>query len=101
MKASLTALTSTETPVLVDFFATWCGPCQTMSPILQKVKEQLGERIKIVKIDIDKNPKVATQLQVRSVPTFVIFKEGKPVWRRSGVLSQSDLISEINKISAD
>lgn len=88
-----------ELPVLVDFFATWCGPCQTLSPILKQVKDELGDSISILKIDIDKNPAIATQFQVRGVPTMLLFKNGKQIWRQSGVLSKNDLISVIKQHS--
>lgn len=88
-----------EQPVLVDFFATWCGPCQTLSPILKQVKDELGENVSILKIDIDKNPTIATQFQVRGVPTMLLFKNGKQVWRQSGILSKNDLISVIKQHS--
>lgn len=84
-----------ETPVLVDFFATWCGPCQTLAPILKDVKDKLGDRISIIKIDVDKNQQIASQYQVRGVPTMILFQNGKQLWRQSGVLSRSDLIKVI------
>jgi len=88
-----------DQPVLVDFFATWCGPCQTLSPILKQVKDELGDNISVIKIDVDKNQAVAAQFQVRGVPTMLLFKNGKQVWRQSGVLSKSDLISVIKQHS--
>lgn len=84
-----------EKPVLVDFFATWCGPCQTLAPILKQVKDNLGDRISIIKIDVDKNQQIAAQYQVRGVPTMILFQNGKQLWRQSGVLSASDLIKVI------
>jgi len=84
-------------PVLVDFFADWCGPCQTMSPILKQVKDEFGERVKIIKINVDKNPALASSFKVRGVPTFVMFKNGKQVWRKSGILSKRDLIGLLNQ----
>ncbi|MAW93997.1 MULTISPECIES: thioredoxin [unclassified Leeuwenhoekiella] len=91
MKTSFGTLTDSDTPVLIDFYATWCGPCQTLAPILQDVKEDLGEKVKIVKIDVDKNPAIAQKFQVRGVPTLMLFKNGKQLWRQSGVLSRADL----------
>ncbi len=84
-----------EKPVLVDFFATWCGPCQTLAPILKEVKDSLGNRISIIKIDVDKNQQISSQYQVRGVPTMILFQNGKQLWRQSGVLSRSDLIKVI------
>lgn len=84
-------------PVLVDFFATWCGPCQTLSPILKQVKDELGDSVSVIKIDVDKNPSIAAQFQVRGVPTMLLFKNGKQVWRQSGVLSKNELINIVKQ----
>lgn len=91
MKTSFGTLTDSDIPVLIDFYATWCGPCQTLAPILQDVKKDLGEKVKIVKIDVDKNPAIAQKFQVRGVPTLMLFKNGKQLWRQSGLLSRADL----------
>lgn len=77
--------------VLVDFFATWCGPCQTMAPILQDVKEFYQEDLSIIKIDVDKNANIAAQFKVSGVPTFVLFKDAVQVWRQSGMIPQAEL----------
>ena len=84
-----------DQPVLVDFFATWSGPCQMLAPILKQVKESLGERITIIKIDVDKNQAIAAQYQVRGVPTMLLFQNGKQLWRQSGVVSKEELIKII------
>ncbi len=78
-------------PVLVDFFATWCGPCQMMEPILGQVKNNLGDRADIIKIDVDQNPQAAAAFQVRGVPTLILFKNGKPVWRQAGLVSAAQI----------
>lgn len=96
MKSSFNDIIKSDTPVLVDFFAHWCGPCKTLAPILDQVKKELGDNVKIVKIDVDKNQPLASKYQVRGVPTMLLFKNGKQVWRQSGVLQKSELINVIN-----
>ncbi|ADY31004.1 MULTISPECIES: thioredoxin [Cellulophaga] len=86
-----------DIPVLVDFYAEWCGPCKTMSPILKQVKDNLQDKVSIVKIDVDKNQKLAAKYQVKGVPTLVLFKNGKQVWRQSGVLQKNELLSIITQ----
>ncbi|MGB5980935.1 MAG: thioredoxin [Nonlabens sp.] len=93
--ASFSELTSGETPVLIDFYATWCGPCQTMMPVLDQLKSDLGDQVKILKIDVDKNQAVATKFQIRGVPAFMIFKNGKQVWKGSGVQPLHELKTRI------
>lgn len=97
MKTSFNELIQSEIPVLVDFFADWCGPCKMLAPILQEVKTELGEQVKIVKIDVDKNQALASQFQVRGVPTMMLFQKGEQKWRQSGVLSKDDLVSIIQQ----
>ncbi len=97
MKATFPEIIKGETPVLVDFFADWCGPCKTLSPILKDVKNDLGAAVKVVKIDVDKNQALATKYQVRGVPTLILFKGGKQVWRQSGVVPKHELISVIKE----
>lgn len=81
-----------DKPVLVDFYATWCGPCQLMHPILDDVKKEVGEKASILKIDVDKNQELAAKYQVRGVPTFMIFKDGEQLFRQSGVLEKDELV---------
>lgn len=84
-----------EIPVLVDFFAVWCGPCKMMQPILEDTARQMGEKVKIVKVDVDKNPLAASKFQVRGVPTLILFHKGKVIWRQSGVVPAHQLIHVI------
>jgi thioredoxin 1 len=95
MKASFSSLINAETPVLVDFYADWCAPCKALAPILKQLKEQVGDRLRIVKIDVDHNNAIAGKFQVRGVPTLVLFKEGKAVWRQSGVMPVDAILQGI------
>lgn len=89
-------LINQEKPVLIDFYAEWCGPCKMMSPILKQVKDSLGDSVSILKVDVDKNQSLAAKYQVRGVPTLILFKNGKQLWRQSGVLQKEELINIIN-----
>jgi thioredoxin 1 len=95
MTSSFENIIKSEKPVLVDFFANWCGPCKVLGPILKEVKENLGDRISIIKIDVDKNQQVASQYQVRGVPTMILFQNGKQLWRQSGVVQKADIIKVV------
>jgi len=88
-------LVNKDVPVLVDFFAEWCGPCKMMSPVLKQVKDHLGNKVSIIKIDVDKNQTLAAKYQVRGVPTLMLFCKGKQVWRQSGFLQKEDIINII------
>jgi len=88
-----------DNPVLVNFFAEWCGPCKMMSPILKEVKEELQDKISIIKIDVDKNQSLASQYQVRGVPTLVLYNKGQQVWRQSGLVKKREILSIIQKFS--
>ena len=97
MKSSFSNIINSETPVLVDFFADWCGPCKMLAPVLKDVKKDMGDAVKIVKIDVDKNQPLAAKYQVRGVPTMILFKNGKQLWRQSGVLQKQEVISVIKQ----
>lgn len=90
-------LIKSETPILVDFYATWCGPCQMMHPILEEVAKNVGDKARIIKIDIDKNQQLSAAYNVRSVPTLMIFKNGELKWRQSGVQQANVLETELAK----
>lgn len=81
-----------DKPVLIDFYAPWCGPCQILSPVLKQVKDNLGDRISIIKIDVDKNQHIAASYQIKGVPTMILFQNGRQLWRQSGVLSKDEII---------
>jgi thioredoxin 1 len=97
MSNSFSDIIKSNTPTLVDFYAIWCGPCKTMSPILEDFKNKMGDKVKVIKIDVDKNPKAASAYQVRGVPTLVLFKGGQIKWRQSGVVMAQDLIKIVNQ----
>ena len=95
MKTNFNSIINSETPVLIDFYADWCGPCKMLAPLLKQVKEDLGKDIRIIKIDVDKNQSLASRFQVRGVPTMLLFKKGQQLWRQSGVVQKKDIISVI------
>ncbi|MBO0323694.1 thioredoxin [Muricauda sp. CAU 1633] len=95
MKGNFNALIDADQLVLIDFSAEWCGPCKMLAPILKQVKDELGDSVKIVKIDVDKNQSLASKYQVRGVPTMLLFKKGEQLWRQSGVLQKSEIVQVV------
>lgn len=95
--ASFGSIINSEQPVIIDFFAEWCGPCKMVSPILKQLKEEMGDQVKLIKIDVDKNQAIAGKYQIKGVPTLMIFKEGNLMWRQSGVAPIEQLREEVNK----
>lgn len=89
---------SGEQLTLVDFFATWCGPCKMMHPILEQLKEKMGDDIRILKVDVDKNEALSMQYRIQSFPTLMLFKKGEMLWRQSGAMSLNDLMQKISQL---
>jgi len=90
---------NSDKPVLVDFFAEWCGPCKTMAPILKDVKKEVGDAVTIIKVDVDQSPQAARAYQVQGIPTLILFKNGKILWRQSGVVAKAGLVEVIKKFA--
>ncbi|UTA68627.1 MULTISPECIES: thioredoxin [Emticicia] len=97
MTGTFEELIASETPILIDFFAEWCGPCKVLSPTLQQLAHEAGDHLKIVKIDVDRNPKLANKYKISGVPTLMLFKNSELKWRQSGVLSLPQLKSVVEK----
>ncbi|MHB1921585.1 MAG: thioredoxin [Chitinophagaceae bacterium] len=94
MENAFTELIGSSTPTLVDFYATWCGPCKMMPPILKELKKKIGDQAKIIQVDVDKSPEVARQYQIQGVPTLALFRDGQIIWRQSGVV-QAEFLRQV------
>lgn len=97
VKKSFSELIKQDKPVLVDFYADWCGPCKVMHPILKDIKDKLNDSVSILKINVDKNARIAAQYQIQSIPTLILFKNGQIKWKQSGVVPAKQLEQIINQ----
>ena len=98
--ATFKEILQSDKPTLIDFHATWCGPCKAMAPVLDQVKKELGDNVRILKIDVDQNPQAANSFKVRGVPTFVLYKDGVLKWRQSGGVDKNTLLSKLTPLIA-
>jgi len=98
MKGNFETIINDSRPVIVDFHALWCGPCKVQSPILKELAAELGDKVRVIKIDVDQNNALSAQYQIQSVPTLIVFKNGKPVWRQSGVVTKAVLKSVLTDL---
>ena len=91
-------LINSDKPTLVDFWAPWCSPCRTMTPIIEETKTKLGDKATVLKVNVDENKEVSIKYGIRSIPTVVLFQKGQPIWRQSGVVQSSKLVEEVEKV---
>lgn len=96
--ASFGSIIKSDVPVLIDFHAEWCGPCKVVAPILKAVKDEMGDAVKLIKIDVDKNQEIASKYQIMGVPTLMIFKDGELKWRQSGVIPQEQIVAQLKAV---
>ncbi len=99
MKGNFNTIIDSDIPVLVDFWAEWCQPCRVQSPIVEQVAGELGDKVKVIKIDVDKNPGISGRYQIRSIPTLILFKNGGILWRKSGLTSREELVGILSSYS--
>ncbi|SMG27757.1 thioredoxin [Marivirga sericea] len=97
--ASFGDLIKSETPVLVDFYADWCGPCKMMAPYLEEVAEKMKGKVRVIKVDVDKNQAASSKYRVQSIPTLILFQKGEIKWRQAGVVDPNTIMSHINQLS--
>lgn len=95
VNAKFSELINSETPVLIDFYADWCQPCHMLAPILKDVKDELGDKIQVIKVNTEVNPNVAAKYQIRGIPTMILFKNGQQLWRQSGVLPKENILQAL------
>jgi thioredoxin 1 len=100
MQGNFNSMINSDTPVLVDFFAEWCQPCKVQSPILHELAREQAGKLRVVKIDVDQNPKISNRYQIRSVPTLMLFKNGNIIWKHSGVASKHQLVEIVTQINS-
>ncbi|WP_305982300.1 thioredoxin [Roseivirga thermotolerans] len=98
MKGKFDALVSQDQPVLVDFYADWCGPCQMMVPVLKEVAQEMGDRLKVIKVDVDKNQPIAQRFGVRSIPMLILFKSGEIQWKKAGAITKRELTQLLSQV---
>lgn len=98
MKGNFDHIINSDKPVLVDFYADWCQPCKIQSPILQELAREMTDKVKVIKIDVDKNQEVATKFQVQSIPTLILFKNGQAKWRQVGVTTKANIVNVIQNV---